>query len=102
MEESDINDVSHCICSLMSPFIQPVLPQPLCAKHWAKWWTNKPLPDGTSRLPIARLILKQLEKAYRELFEAIRWSSAIRTPERAMSANIVDKCVTGEFQNAFL
>lgn len=86
----------------MSPFIQPVFTEhsQLCAKHWAKWRTNKPLPDGASRLPITRLILKQLEKAYRELFEAIRWSSAIRTPERAMSANIVDKCVTGEFQNA--
>ena len=37
--KSDINDVFHCICSLMSLFIQSVFTEhsQLCAKHWAKW-----------------------------------------------------------------
>lgn len=40
---------------------------------------------GASRLPITRLILKQLEKAYRAAYNKME-PTMVRTPERAMSA----------------
>lgn len=61
-----------------------------------KWWADKPLPVGASRLPVTRFILKELEKAYSELLKAVRWSSTTRTPERAM---LVDRDITDRFRN---